>query len=163
MIEWQWCRFESLTTTQLYEIVSAREAVFVVEQQCPYLDADGLDRRSWHLTGWKAGQVAAYSRVVEPGIKYIEPSLGRVLTVGEWRGNGLGKELLRQAIRKTEELYPGQGIRISAQQYLEAFYAGFGFERVSEPYDEDGIPHIEMLRSHQPSENELRSNDGANT
>jgi ElaA protein len=146
MIDWQWCRFESLSTDQLYEIVSAREAVFVVEQNCPYLDADGLDRYSWHLTGWKDGQVAAYSRVVEPGIKYAEPSLGRVLTTGDWRRKGLGKELLQRAIEKIEEQYPGQGIRISAQQYLDSFYAGFGFERVSEPYDEDGIPHIEMVR-----------------
>ncbi|WP_444930514.1 GNAT family N-acetyltransferase [Microbulbifer sp. SSSA002] len=149
-MQWQWCSFNELTLNQLYEVLRVRQEVFTVEQDCPYQDADGKDQQSWHLICWEgnaqAPQVMAYLRVVFPGLKYREPSIGRVLTAEASRGTGLGKELIRRAIEHTCKEYPSAGIRISAQQHLEKFYGEFGFEQVSAPYQEDGIPHIEMLR-----------------
>lgn len=124
--------------------------VFVVEQTCPYLDADGFDQGAWHLRGWTSegngDLLGAYVRVLPPGLKYVEPSIGRVVTHQAMRRTGLGKRLMLEAIRRTELIAPGQPIRIGAQRYLERFYADLGFRIASEPYDEDGIMHVEMLR-----------------
>ncbi|SHE81405.1 ElaA protein [Microbulbifer donghaiensis] len=154
MVQWQWLGFAELSRDQLYEILRIRQEIFTVEQNCAYQDADGKDQFAWHLAGWKTAtespQLLAYLRVVFPGKKYAEPSIGRVLTVAESRGSGLGKELMARAVRLTAEAYPGMPIRISAQQHLKGFYREFGFEQVSVPYDEDGIPHIEMLRAASP-------------
>lgn len=151
MIQWQWKNFDELSTADLYEILKVRQEVFAVEQDCVYQDADDLDKFSWHLMGWNVSDSAspgihAYLRVVFPTYKYREPSIGRVLTVKQARGTGLGKELLGIALLHMEREYRNQSVRISAQQYLQEFYAGYGFEKASEPYDEDGIPHIEMLK-----------------
>jgi len=150
MIKWQWSSFENLSTLDLYEIMKVRQEVFVVEQDCVYQDSDDLDKTAWHLVGWKAGsdgrKVVAYLRVVWPGEKFKEPSIGRVLTVLSERGTGLGKALTSEALKRISTEYPGASIRISAQKYLERFYSDFAFKTVSEPYDEDGIPHIEMIR-----------------
>ena len=146
----QWCTFHELTLDQLYEILRARQEVFTVEQDCAYQDADGKDHLSWHLTCWDSNaespSLLGYLRVVYPGIKYPEPSIGRVLTREAARGTGLGRELMQHAIRHTHRELPQAAIRISAQLYLQRFYQALGFEQVSTPYDEDGIPHIEMLR-----------------
>lgn len=148
MIHWQWSPYADLSRDDLYRILRAREAVFVVEQACAYQDCDGLDHDAWHLIGWDGDKrtVAAYLRVVHPGSRYPEPSIGRVLTAASHRGIGLGRKLTGEALRRTQQEYPGRGIRISAQQHLERFYGKFGFAKVAGPYDEDGIPHIEMLR-----------------
>ena len=110
-----------------------------------------MDKSSWHLIGWDVShshsrEIVAYLRVVFPDHKYKEPSMGRILTIKKVRGQGLGKELLKIALLKIETEYPNKPVRISAQQHLQKFYSQFGFEKVSEPYDEDGIVHIEMLR-----------------
>lgn len=150
MLRWQWSSFGELSQYDLLEILKVRQAVFVVEQKCPYQDVDDLDSEAWHLIGWHDSNaeetLAAYLRVVPPGKKYPEPSLGRVLTASSSRGIGLGRALLDEGIARTALAYPGQGIRISAQQYLEPFYSEVGFKTVSDVYDEDGIPHVEMLR-----------------
>ncbi|MDO9314542.1 MAG: GNAT family N-acetyltransferase [Burkholderiaceae bacterium] len=145
---WRWCRFDDLTVHELQLIHRARQQVFVVEQRCPYVDADGCDEHAFHLAARAPGQPSpiAYARVVDPGFKYPEPSIGRVLTAATGRGRGLGRELVARAVAQTIEAFPGQGIRISAQSHLEAFYRSFGFAGVGECYLEDGIPHIEMLR-----------------
>ncbi|WP_444888581.1 GNAT family N-acetyltransferase [Microbulbifer sp. VAAC004] len=149
-MQWQWCSFQQLSIDQLYEILRARQEVFTVEQDCPYQDADGKDQEAWHLICWdkesQSPRLMAYLRVVFPGKKYSEPSIGRVLTAESSRGTGLGKELISRAVEQTLNEYPGLGIRISAQEHLRKFYGDFGFEQVSTPYEEDGIPHIEMLR-----------------
>jgi ElaA protein len=147
-IDWQWCRLDDLPARQLYAVVAARIAVFVVEQNCPYQDLDGLDFRATHLIGWERAraEVAAYLRVLEPGTRFAEPSIGRVLTTSAFRGAGLGRELTARGLDYIEKSYPGAGVRISAQEYLERFYRSFGFETVSERYMEDDIPHVEMLR-----------------
>lgn len=147
MYKWHWKTFDQLSAKEVYQILAVRQEVFVVEQDCPYQDADGLDQTSMHLfTMDDAHQhILAYLRVVAPGEKYDEPSIGRVLTSERARGKGLGKQMTEKAMQLTQQTYPGKAVRISAQEYLIQFYAEFGFETVSEPYDEDGIPHIEML------------------
>ena len=150
MIEWQWAAYSDLDRDCLFEILYARQAVFIVEQDCPYQDIDHLDSLSWHLIGWSqdAGEkeLAAYMRVTIPGEKYPEPSIGRVITTQKARGRGLGNQLMLEGIARIEAEYPNTPIRISAQVYLQKYYRRFGFENVGEPYEEDGIPHIEMLR-----------------
>ena len=148
---WQLARFRDLSVDDLYEIVRLREAVFIIEQNCPYPDADGRDPLAWHLLGWRDGPdgktLAAYARIFEPGIRYREASIGRIVTSPEVRGTGLGRELMVEALRRTEQMMPGQPIKIAAQRRLEKFYTGFGFNSISEPYEEDGILHIDMLRA----------------
>ncbi len=147
MIGWSWLPFDRLSTRELYEVLALRQRVFVVEQRCVYLDADGLDPRCWHGSGTtEAGQLVAAARIVPPGVVYAEPAIGRVATAPEVRRQGFGRVLMREAIDQTKRLYPGQGIRLGAQCYLEAFYRSLGFTPVGAPYDEDGIAHVEMLR-----------------
>jgi ElaA protein len=148
MIRWEFYRYGDLTPGQLYEILALRESVFVVEQRCPYLDADGRDAHAWHLIGKdETGSLIAYLRIVSPGHRFTEPSIGRVVIVPSFRGQGFGKVLMLEGIRLAQGLFPGQSIRISAQHYLQKFYEELGFSLVREgdPYDEDGIPHIEMI------------------
>jgi len=149
-IRWQWSSFSELSPRDLYAVVRLREAVFVVEQNCPYLDADGRDPNAWHLLGWVEGPsertLVAYARIFEPGVRYPEGSLGRIVTAPAVRGTGIGKALMAEALRRIESLAPGQSIKIAAQRRLEDFYLGFGFRTISPPYEEDGIIHVDMLR-----------------
>ena len=151
MITWQWQSFEELGTHSLYQVLALRQRVFVLEQQCIYQDLDGHDVHAMHLLGWQSidgqRQLAAYLRVLAPGAKYVEMSLGRVLTAPEARSTGAGRQLLLEGIARAEGRHPGHAIRIGAQQYLERFYQSFGFVTVSAPYDEDGIQHVDMLRA----------------
>lgn len=145
---WRLLRFDELSVRELQDIYTARQLVFVIEQGCAYLDADGVDEKAMHLGAWLpgVGRPIAYARLVEPGVKYVEPSIGRVITAAGARGTGLGRELVRRAVAACEAAWPGRGIRISAQSQLERFYGGAGFVPVGAPYLEDGIPHTEMLR-----------------
>jgi len=149
-VSWQWSRFEDLKPEHLYEIVRLREGVFIVEQKCAYLDADGRDQSAWHLLGWldESGErtLVAYARVFPPGIRYPEGSVGRVVTAPQVRRSGFGRILMAEALRRLETRPPGQPIRIAAQRYLEHFYSSFGFRPASAPYEEDGIIHVDMLR-----------------
>jgi ElaA protein len=147
---WQWARFSELRPNELYAALSLRESVFVVEQQCAYQDADGRDPQAWHLLGWLdddgARSLVAYARIFEPGVRYTEGSIGRVVTAPAVRGTGLGKVLMVEALRRLEGLAPGRTVKIAAQRRLEKFYLDLGFRTVSEPYEEDGIMHVDMLR-----------------
>ena len=146
-LRWLWLRFDELTREQLYQVLGLRERVFILEQECLYLDIDGRDVHAHHLLGLDAaGALVAYLRLVAPGHRYPEPSIGRVVTDPAARRHGYGHALMREAIRRAEELYPGLPIRMSAQRYLERFYAAHGFVPAGEPYDEDGIEHREMVR-----------------
>lgn len=140
--------FSELSLDELYEIMALRQEVFVVEQDCPYLDADGKDQDSWHLTGVdKNGKLIAYARIVPQGISYKNyPSIGRIITAASVRGKGVGKKLLLASLEATGKLFEGQAIKISAQCYLIKFYESFGFKTSGEEYLEDNIPHIAMLR-----------------
>lgn len=145
-LQWQCASFAELSNLQLHAIYQARAAVFVIEQNCVYQDVDGKDPLSHHLTAWTPeGEVAAYLRIVPAGISFDEASLGRVISTQDWRGTGVGKQLIANGIKTLHALYPAAPVRIGAQAYLEKFYGSFGFETVSDIYLEDDIPHIEML------------------
>jgi ElaA protein len=144
-LHWTWKRFPALTLDELYDALALRCRVFVLEQG-PYLDPDGLDRQSWHLLGHgTAGTLQAYLRVVDPGAKFDEPSLGRVITAPEMRGTGLGHPLVAEGMVRARAVWPGRAVRISAQAHLQRFYGRHGFATVGAEYLEDGIPHVEML------------------
>jgi ElaA protein len=149
-IFWQWSQFNELRPDDLYAVVRLREAVFIVEQNCPYPDADGRDPRAWHLLGWEQRAsdraLVAYARIFEPGVRYTEGSIGRVVTAQSVRRTGIGRLLMAEAVRRLEALAPGEKIKLAAQRRLEEFYGGFGFTTVSEPYEEDGIMHVDMVR-----------------
>lgn len=148
---WTWSRFADLGVDNLYDALALRCRVFVLEQG-PYQDPDGIDRWAWHLLGRDdLGELQAYLRVVDPGVKYTEPSIGRVITAAAVRGTGLGRRLVAEGVARCMAAWPGQGIRISAQAHLERFYGGFGFVRVGDPYPEDNIPHLEMLMPGAPT------------
>lgn len=146
-LSWRQARLSDLTPLELARIYRARQAVFSIEQNCVYLDADEADERAWHLAAWSPAHALplAYARLVDPGVKYDEPSMGRVITTEAARGTGLGRELVGRVLAMSAQLHPGQGVRISAQSRLRHFYAGFGFRAVGDDYMEDGIPHIEMV------------------
>jgi len=148
MTGWVWRSFDELTADELYDIFALRQTVFVVEQNCAYLDADGWDRQSRHLyTRNPAGLMVAYLRLVDPGVKYEEPSIGRVITHPRVRRTGLGRELMTEGLRGAAQHFPGMSIRIGAQSWAENFYSSLGFERVGSEYLEDDIPHVEMIRA----------------
>jgi len=145
-IDWTWKKFEDFSGAEMHEMLSVRENVFVVEQECAYLEADDLDKQSWHLIGRNpSGILIAYARITFPGSKYDEPTFGRVLTVQKSRGIGLGRKIIKECIKKSNSEYPGMSVRISAQTYLIKFYKDFGFKIVGQPYDDEGIEHIDML------------------
>ncbi|MGX9418203.1 GNAT family N-acetyltransferase [Vibrio sp. WJH972] len=145
-LSFKWSRLDSLSVMEFFEIIKARESVFVVEQQCPYQETDEMDRDSWHLAVSLNDELVAYVRVVDPGVKYAQPSIGRVMTLQPFRHLKIGRPLMNEAIRFTEHTFPKLGIKIGAQVYLQGFYESLGFEAVSEPYDEDGILHLDMLK-----------------
>lgn len=144
-MNWILKKFEALTADELYAILRLRNEVFVVEQDCVYQDADDKDQSSLHLSGWKENELAAYCRIIPPGIAYEECSIGRVVSSPRHRNTGVGRELMNQAIAMALDLFPECPIRIGAQSYLEKFYTTLGFRRCSDEYLEDGIPHIQML------------------
>ena len=158
-VTWSCKAFSNLSNVELYQIMAARAAVFVVEQNCVYQDADFADFDCHHLAAWlpsmdasttgASSTLAAYVRLLPPGLKFNEASIGRVLTSQLARRQKLGRILMARAIIECHALFGPTPIRIGAQKYLEHFYASLGFVTVSDIYDEDGIPHIEMLRSAQ--------------
>lgn len=147
MIQWQLKLFNALSPTELYSIFRLRGEVFIVEQNCPYLDTDGKDFHSHHLLGYVGEDLAAYSRLVFPDISYKEVSIGRVVTSAKYRRKEFGRLLMQKSVEEIERIYGKVPIRIGAQAYLKKFYEGFGFVDLNEPYLEDGIPHLIMLRS----------------
>lgn len=147
-IYWKWKSFHELSNEEIFDIFAVRQTVFVVEQDCPYQDVDQLDKTSFHLMGKdKAGQIIAYARLNPPGSRFKEPSIGRVLAIRSSRGSGLGRQIVKETLSKCIQLYQGFDIRISAQVYLINFYGEFGFISQGEAYDEDGIEHIDMVKS----------------
>ena len=146
-IEWRFKTFEGLTKKELHEMMILRQQVFVVEQDCPYQDADEKDKDSHHLMGYINGVLVAYLRLVKPGISYEEMSFGRIVTAKSHRGIGLGVALMKEGIKQSITLYGTFNNRISAQSYLLPFYQKFGFESTGKEYLEDDIPHTEMIKT----------------
>jgi ElaA protein len=148
-LEWACRPYAQLPPIVLYQALALRSCVFVVEQQCLYQDLDGLDPDALIVVGsvWRpdaAPEVVATARVLPPGARFTEPSIGRVCIAAARRRQGLGRALMEFAVLSTRVHHPHLAIRISAQGYLQAFYQSMGFEAVSPPYLEDGIPHVEM-------------------
>jgi len=145
-LSWEWKRFDDLTADEVYTILCVRQQVFVLEQECLYLDADGKDRQSFHLMGFDGDELVAYARILDAGVSYPEVSMGRILTTEKARGTGAGIELMEVGLQRIQDHYGNVPIRISAQTYLLQFYQKFGFESTGKEYLEDEIPHTEMLR-----------------
>lgn len=141
---WKIKTFEELSSLELYAILKVRQEVFVVEQTCYYLDADGSDQEAVHIWAEQDNMVLAYCRIFDSGIKYEESSIGRVLTHPDFRKLKLGKFLLQIAIGTIKSRFRTPYIRISAQDYLIRFYEEFGFQSTGKNYLEDEIPHTEM-------------------
>jgi ElaA protein len=143
---WKTKAFQELSLEELYQIMVLRQAVFVVEQDCPYLDADGNDQVSFHLLGYdEAEELVAYARLLPKGVSYDDAvAIGRVVNSSKVRGKGIGKELMEISITETKRLFKNEKITLSAQCYLQKFYEELGFQTVGESYLEDDIPHIKM-------------------
>lgn len=149
-IIWKIKAFDELSAHELYEIFHLRLAVFAVEQNAPYQDADGKDLKSYHVTGHNENaELIAYARIIPAGIAYEEVSIGRVVTSSKARGTGTGRALFRNAMEFTLQTFGNVPIRISAQSYLIKFYSGFGFKAYGEEYLEDSLPHTGMIRKVQ--------------
>jgi ElaA protein len=144
-MNWKLKKFNELTNTELYNILKERTFVFVVEQNCPYLEVDGKDTQAFHLFKENEGEILGYLRILPSGVSYPEASLGRVFVKKEYRGEGLAEELLKRGIDFIQNELKETTIKIQAQNYLQRFYSSFGFQTVSNVYLEDDIPHIDMI------------------
>ncbi len=137
--------FKELNLDELYEILQLRAEIFVVEQNCVYNDLDGLDKTAVHQFIKKKNEIVAYSRLLKPGTRFSEYSIGRVVVKQSERGTGLGIELMNEAKNFILREWKATKIKISAQKYLQKFYEDLGFEVVTDEYLEDGIPHFGMI------------------
>lgn len=148
MINFRCKPFHELTALQLYAIMALRQEVFVVEQNCPYLDADGKDIKCWHLMGYDDdGKLIAYARLIPKGVSYENfSSIGRIATAASVRRTGAGRALMKAAMAEMAQQFAGDSIKISAQTYLREFYESYGFVVSGDEYLEDGIPHFPMVR-----------------
>jgi ElaA protein len=140
-LQWKYIPFNQLSLQALYRILALRSAIFVVEQDCPYQDLDGVDQTAEHLQAYDGDVLVGYLRIF---IKDNETVIGRIVTASSHRGVGLGTLLMEKALDIVKDDQYPKVIYLMAQQHLERFYGGFGFETHSDPYDEDGIPHIDM-------------------
>ena len=145
-INWTYKKFSDLNTAELYEILWLRSKVFVVEQNCVYLDLDGKDKVALHLIGEFEGKIVAHARLFEAGISFDNASIGRVTVDPNYRARKWGHELMQQAIAGVLKHFGESKITIGAQLYLKKFYESHGFVQTSEMYLEDDIPHIEMIK-----------------
>ena len=145
-IAWRCAPFAELTPREVHDLLQARSAAFVVEQNCVFLDIDGIDPQCWHLVGYRDGELVGTARLVPPGTKFAEPSIGRVVTTRAVRGTGVWRALMEQAIAQAEALWPRQALRVAAHEHLEKLYGSLGFVATASRYMEDGIAHVDMLR-----------------
>ncbi len=147
-LDWRWKSFDALTAREVYSILDARSAVFVVEQNCVYRDIDDADQAAWHLAAYDAqGRVAGYLRVLLPDAQNTDVRIGRVLTTAPFRGAGLGNAMLSRALEHIRAQWPDTPVSLHAQAHLQRFYGAFGFTPNSDVHDEDGIPHVWMTRA----------------
>ena len=144
-VNYIWKTYSNLTKDELYEMIHLRQKVFIVEQDCPYLDADFSDQDAFHLLGYDGGGLISYLRAFPPGLKYEGASLGRIVVDDLKRGEQLGQSLTKEGISYLNKHYPGVEIVISAQHRLESFYTELGFTSRGSVYLEDDIDHIQMF------------------
>jgi ElaA protein len=145
-IQWKIKSFEEFTVNELYDLLKLRSEIFVVEQNCVYLDLDGKDKVALHLFGEFEGAIVAHARLLKPGISFDNASIGRVVVDINYRDRKWGHDLMREAIAGIAKHYGESKITIGAQLYLKKFYESHGFLQISETYLEDDIPHIDMKR-----------------
>ena len=145
--DWSIQTFAELDTNTLYDIIALRQAIFVVEQNCPYQDLDGLDKAAFHMTCRVDNTLLAYQRCLPPGTSYAESSIGRIIVSTAARGRQLGRELVQRGIDFNRRQWPGADMRIGAQAHLAAFYGSLGFKLQGDEYIEDGIPHVHRVLS----------------
>ena len=145
---WNIQTFEELTVKQLYTYLQLRVNVFIVEQNCPYPELDGYDADAFHLAFTENEKLMAYARILPKGVKYKRISIGRVIVEKEARGKGLAKELMKESLSFIQKKWPQQEVQLQAQSHLRNFYGAFGFESISDEYDEDGIPHVDMVKKY---------------
>ena len=146
-MNWILKKFNELTLDELHDILKLRIDIFVVEQNCPYPELDGKDKKAFHLLGSdNAHNIIAYTRIFKPGDYYSYAAFGRVVVHQDYRNKKIGHELIEQTVSKMHELFGDVPIKIGAQTYLKKFYGHHGFKQIGEGYLEDGIPHIYMLK-----------------
>ena len=136
--------FSHLKPNQVYDLLRLRQQVFIVEQDCIYKDIDGIDPDCFHLLVYDNEILAAYLRILEPGLKFKEASLGRIIVAKDYRGTGLGQELIKSGISFVKSEFDNHSIRIEAQTHLKKYYHSFGFVEEGNTYKVDGINHIQM-------------------
>ncbi|MEI4770740.1 GNAT family N-acetyltransferase [Psychrobacillus sp. FJAT-51614] len=146
-MEWNLLKFDELDVYRLYEILKLRVDVFVVEQSCAYPELDTSDQNALHLYAIKDNEVIAYCRLLPPGEKYDVCSIGRVIVKEKARGTGIARQLMNKALEEAERIYRVETIQLCAQSHLKNFYSSFGFQTNSDEFDEDGIPHVYMVRN----------------
>lgn len=137
--------FEQLGAEELYKLLQLRSEIFVVEQECVFLDLDDKDQAALHVLGWEGSVLAAYARIFGPGDYFKEASIGRVAVREGFRGTGLGIHIMKECIQAVKHRFGHVNIALSAQKYLQQFYTDLGFLTEGKEYLEDGIPHIRMV------------------
>jgi ElaA protein len=137
--------FQELSVNELYDILKLRAEIFVVEQDCVYNDLDDFDKEAVHVFYVENHEIVATARLLQPGTRFADFSIGRVIVKKDKRGTGLGKELMNAAINYSITNWKAEKIKISAQQYLQRFYEELDFKVITEMYLEDGIPHVGMV------------------
>ena len=137
--------FEELEVAELYKVLQLRSDIFVVEQDCIFLDPDDKDQSAIHILGWEGSDLVAYARAFGPGVYFEEASIGRVAVKEAYRGRGLGKQLMQESLKAVKTRFNTSHIALSAQKYLENFYRDLGFVTQGEDYLEDGIPDVRMV------------------
>lgn len=145
-LKWKIKPFETLNVNELYDLLKLRSEIFVLEQNCVYLDLDGKDKKALHLIGEYDNKIVAYVRLFDAGITFDNASIGRVVVDADYRDRKWGHDLMREAISAIKSNFNKEKITIGAQLYLKKFYESHGFVQSSEMYLEDDIPHIEMIR-----------------
>ena len=146
-MSWELKKFSELDTHNLYEILKLRVEVFVVEQNCPYPELDDCDQQALHLYLKENNEILAYCRILPAGLKYDDCSIGRVIVREQARGKGYARVIMQKAINIIETSWNVPCIKLCAQSHLQHFYQSVGFETISDEFDEDGIPHVYMIRS----------------
>ena len=144
-IAMRWQRFDELSADRLYELLRFRQDIFVVEQRSPYPDLDGLDQRAWHLAARSRDELIGYLRLVPAEGPPEQVRIGRVAVGSRARRQGVGRLLMHEALLFCRDRFPAQPIALGAQLHLAAFYRSFGFSTVSDPYDDFGVAHIDMV------------------
>lgn len=143
-VRWKWSKLADLPAEELHAALALRQRVFVVEQCCAYQDADGLDLAAWHLLGCRGPRLLAYLRAAPPRTDQDAIALSRIVVAAEARGQGLGREVVREGMRRARESFGELPVRLEAQSHLVDFYGSLGFQVCGEEYLEDGIPHRPM-------------------